>query len=216
MTAHWLVIAPRNAPAGSGKWVFLPEAKRFAAFVTQHDGVAALVTFDVTDSKIARRLDVLGQAEKFGAAHYQHAAVFSHGWESGLQCGLLASDWPELLGNGGTHRITLYACSTGEGPGVGGEGGYADRVREALARADLSGTVLAHRTAGHATLNPTLALFSSYTVSDGGVPLVPDYRDPAWFKRRKWPLPPIGWLTEGVHRFELAVDPDPRRWGYEG
>lgn len=188
---RWLLVAPANAPVGDGHFVFLPEARRFAKYLQKRGADVTLALFDVKNLRLQRRNDILRQAYP---RPYQHAAVFCHGWESGLQCGVAPTDWVPLLAGPAPCRLTLFACSAGEGPGVGGEGGYADRVREVLCAAGTIGTVLAHRTAGHATLNPTWALFASETPDDGGVHLA-NFADPKW----------RAWLKAGEHRFDIAV-----------
>lgn len=194
MSERWLVIYAHDAPVGDGYWEFRKAAERFAKYITKRvTSEPTLATFSRKDSLIKRRLDVLAKANP---RPFDHAAFFGHGWQTGVQCGLHAIDWPRLLSSDGLHRIALYACYAGEGPGTGGEDGYADDVREAMAHSRLDATVIAHRTKGPATTNPTWALFSSATPDDGGVPLA-NFNDPKW----------RSWLKSGDHRWELAVDP---------
>ena len=190
---RWLVIAPLNAPIGKGKWVFKPEARRFCSYVESLGGETHLLLFDVNAPIADRRYNLMGLA---AGRRYEGVAVFCHGWETGLQAGIKRVDWQQLLSREpGTRRVVLYACSAGEGPGPGGEYGYADLVRERLHAANYTATVLAHRTKGHATLNPRWAVFSTEVLDDGGIDLHPN--TPEWRK----------WLKAGQNRFRLALDP---------
>lgn len=194
MAEVWLVVYVNNSPPGDGFFVFKPEAMRFKKYLEKRGATVDMVGFDRRHTLARRRTDVLSAAKRHV---YDHAAVFCHGWETGLQCGLRPGDWVELLtATDAIHRLTFYACSAGEGPGVGGEGGYADRVREALAKYLMVSTVLAHRTAGHATRNPTLAVFDTMHLDDGGVLVAPP-------SDKKWKA----WLNADEHRFLLALHP---------
>ena len=72
-------------------------------------------------------------------------ALFCHGWKGGVQLGPYSQDVRALvraleLRAYSDLAIVLYACSTGdgidpdgpEGPAPGGEGGFADALRDAL------------------------------------------------------------------------------------
>jgi hypothetical protein len=66
------------------------------------------------------------------------------------------------------QTVVLYACSTGAG-GVGGDGGFADALRDALCRAgSVNCRVVAHVTAGHATRNPNVRFFDGMGSATGG------------------------------------------------
>src|SRR5690606_32555438 len=80
-------------------------------------------------------------------------------------------------------RIPLYACSTAHG-GVAGNGGFADMLRDALAR-ELPGVVIdGHTTKGHTTRNPHVRRFVA-PAGKGGQYIVAQM-SPKWtaWKRR--------------------------------
>jgi len=91
-------------------------------------------------------------------------------------------------------KIVLYACSTGAGPNIAGDGGFADTLRDALCRAGaIWCQVDAHTTAGHAGKNPHVRRFLGVGSSEGGKggewivpPGDPAFR--AWQKALQGPL----------------------------
>jgi hypothetical protein len=147
---------------------FAPEARAFAKL----HGIpsSAIVPIDVARPRAQRNervLTVLAHESLLDCV-----AFFCHGLRSGLQVGPDNASVLELahaLRNAGTPtlRVALYACSAGEGPGPGGDGGFADRLRDALCAAGLRDCrVDAHSTAGHATQNPYVRRFEG-----GGSPV---------------------------------------------
>jgi len=100
-------------------------------------------------------------------------AVFSHGWRTGIQFGFGLPHVDDLaveLARGCTSvRVVFYCCSTGSGPGVGGDGGFADALRDALCRAGaVHCQVDAHDKAGHTTKNPYVVRFLGQGSATGG------------------------------------------------
>ena len=68
-----------------------------------------------------------------------------------------------------TVRVVLYACSTGEGTGADGDGGFADAFRDALCVAGATDCqVDAHERAAHTTKNPYLRRFQGLGAPSGG------------------------------------------------
>jgi hypothetical protein len=72
--------------------------------------------------------------------------------------------------------VALYCCSTGAASSAdayaefGGDGGFADRLRDALCVAGgVHCTVDAHTTAGHTTMNPYVRRFEGRGSRVGGV-----------------------------------------------
>jgi hypothetical protein len=97
-------------------------------------------------------------------------AFFCHGFENGIQLGgyrnahvaQLAGAIASTATPAGKRdvRVVLYACSTGKGLGPGGDGGFADRLRDALcAVGQTQCQVDAHDTAAHTTRNPRVRRF---------------------------------------------------------
>lgn len=99
---------------------------------------------------------------------------FCHGWRAGIQFGLgiehltnFALRIKRAVAPGA--RVVLYACDAGrdldsddeddKNDFVGGDGGFADKLRDALADAGCPVTVYAHSTEGHTTWNPNLRVF---------------------------------------------------------
>lgn len=66
--------------------------------------------------------------------------------------------------------IVLYACTTGSGPGPGGDNGLADKLRDALCQAGFyQCRVYAHQVSGHCTRNPRKRIFEGNGSHLGGV-----------------------------------------------
>jgi hypothetical protein len=174
-----LVLAPlRNSgQKKDATGAFQPEA---AAFAKRH-GVpkAQVVWIDNGLAKPAMRKAVLAAIDKAKAAGggLQALAVFCHGWKTGIQFGFGAGDVDALaaaLAGVKDVRVPLYACNTAKGAGddaaaVGGDGGFADLLRDALCRAGaVDCQVDAHTTAGHTSKNPFVRRFQGMGSPYGG------------------------------------------------
>ena len=142
---------------------FIPEAKAYANVMgATHDTV--LAGFDNRASKLARRREVEAAIRATGPL--QHVALFCHGLAKGLQTGhdlATVSTLAEALAAscGASRRlvVTLYACDAADGKGPGGDGGFADALRDALSERGITGHVDAHVTTGHTTRNPYVRRF---------------------------------------------------------
>lgn len=129
------------------------------------------VLVDVSKDEASRRrqvVEALGVASAEGPLDL--VAFLCHGWRTGIQLGFSLSQVPALaaaLAMAGTPQlaVVLYACSTAQDddrtPGTGGDGGFADLLRDCMGR--LMGrcgqpAVLAHvdghTCAGDCTSNP--------------------------------------------------------------
>lgn len=65
--------------------------------------------------------------------------------------------------------VVLYCCSTGSGPGDGGDGGFADRFRDALCVNGFTNCrVVGSETAGHTTQNSRKRIFDGMGSPVGG------------------------------------------------
>jgi len=164
-----LTIAPRWDTPGKhdATGAFQPERAKFTTCV---DPLACYFTVDNHATKAVMRTAVLGQIQ---AVAPTMLAIFSHGWRTGIQFGFGMSNLDELaaeLARGCTSvRVALYCCSTGSGPGVGGDGGFADGLRDALCRTGASFCqVDAHDRAGHTTQNPYVVRFAGQGSATGG------------------------------------------------
>lgn len=169
---------------------FKPEADRFARVVPgSHD----LTTVDVSKSMPTRKTELFRTLEAIHArdAMFNDVAFFMHGWSKGIQCGVQLADVSKLVelllpitanGTDADHplHIILYCCLTGDVPGSpkenqtklgpGGDGGFADRVRDEFCKAGRTWVkVYAHTTAGHTTRNPWVRTFEGKGSTVGAV-----------------------------------------------
>lgn len=167
---------------------FLPEARAFARFHGQPDTVVyrfpsavpmQLRRQAVTEviEKADQPLDVLG--------------FWCHGWRDGIQAGFRAANILTLARLVAMHcsktaYVLLYACDTGSNvddvgdtlPGPGGDGGFADELRDAAELLGRQVTVMGHTTAGHCGMNPFARRFAPGEGGKGG----------SWFVEPESPL----------------------------
>lgn len=146
-----------------------PEFRRQSAEWSRYAGGAPVVELAVASLKPEARWRLVADAL---AAHpgVEHLAVFCHGWANGLQLVPMAhvADLAKAIARPGIV-VTLYACSTADGPHLGGDGGFADALRDALCEAGASACCVdAHVTAGHATRNPYVRRFVGPLAATGG------------------------------------------------
>lgn len=180
IAGHRVIVFAPEHNSGSKRdatGAFQPEARAFAA----RHGVPAeqVVLFDNHMAKKHIRENVLlniGILEKPPLT----VAFFCHGWRTGVQCGFdlgTVADLAQALSGTRHIIVALYACSTaqgadgGEDAGMpGGDGGFADRLRDELCRAGaVDCQVDAHSTAGHTTRNPYVRRFQGMGSPYGGV-----------------------------------------------
>jgi hypothetical protein len=151
---------------------FLPEARAFTGLHDLPDPVAfpsgAGVSFrrrgDAVLRAIAQHRDL------------EVVAFFCHGWRDGIQAGFRVPSIDRLadaLAVAGTPQliVALYACDAARdaddarsddtgAAGPGGDGGFADELRDALCRRGLVDCrVDAHVTTAHTTRNPYVRRF---------------------------------------------------------
>lgn len=114
---------------------------------------------------------------------------FCHGLTQRIQPGFERGPQFRALARALAHTglVVLYCCSTAGGPGVNGEGGFADRLRDA-ANVDVMG----HVGPGHTSRRPYIRWFDTERESDnaGGGWLVPPPGTPGyvpaqWAKLRR-------------------------------
>ena len=179
MPINALCVAPLYNSPGINKhtghvWadasaVFGPEAARFSAAyghlpIYRYDNRNPLPTrfhdLTVALNGVANQLDTL--------------AIFGHAWVKGCQAGITNANLHTFVEVCKTAlavdcTIVLYGCSAGgdadgdesdeKGKGPGGDGGFADLLRDALSEAGLRPHVFAHTVRGHATENPYVRYF---------------------------------------------------------
>lgn len=200
------ILPDRNSP-GRHDWSggFRPWAVEW-----QHAHGGALVQIDLSLKPWQRRRDVLGAIQ----AHAPETlALFTHGLQRFLpQFAIGPATIRQLAltiaSVASSPRIVLYACSTGSGPGIDGDKGFADTLRDELCTAGAKGCqVDAHVTAGRADANPTVRRFVGPVPAVGGQYLV-DSSDPLWSTwrqaltgRMRWEFP---FLTAAEIRARLT------------
>lgn len=169
-----LIFAPRyNVKRADATGAFQPEARRFRAHHDLPGSALILIDNHATDGAM-RRAVLAATARTMPSIGITVVAFFCHGTRSRIQLGFRAADVATLagacarLGASDVH-VALYACSTGSGPGIDGDGGFADRLRDALCREGaVRCSVLAHVTAGHTARNPFVRIFDGAGSEEGG------------------------------------------------
>jgi hypothetical protein len=168
---------PGLNPATGKPWrdatgAFQPEAEAWRAHLEGRGFEVVSVMVDNKATPFAMRTTVRMALE----AHRDLAVVafFCHGFRSGLQFGIrlasvegLASDLVDALAPAGV--VALYACDAARdmdadrtddlADGPGGDGGFADRLRDEMHRLGWAGWVDAHASAAHTTKNPHVRRF---------------------------------------------------------
>lgn len=172
---------------------FQPEAKKWLRAIGVEPDALYLVDCSLPFVLRKKRvLDVLASYQQ----DIEVAGFFCHGAKSQLQVGFNLASVPALASSLARFpplaHVVLYACDaardadadkrdeTAEGPG--GDGGFADLLRDNLVGVHgRSTTVWAHSTVGHATMNPYVRRFDPSKLNGGE--WVIDPTDPRW---RKW------------------------------
>lgn len=200
MTGRYLILLPdRNTidkitRKEKRDWsnAFLTEAQAFAKMV----GTVRMTQIDVSRPMARRRresLDAVALARHKLGGPLSGLAIFCHGWCDGIQIGWTRRTCGEVarvLADSCLRdlRVALYCCSTGstDTGAPGGDGGFADTLRDHLCRAGLVDCqVDAHDTPGHTTRNPRVRRFrgqGSPTGGQGGQWIVEPGRAPLWGK----------------------------------
>lgn len=190
-----VVFAPlHNSPGKSdATGAFQPEAHKFARM---HGKGVSIHLFNPRDPMYERREHVLETIGRLRPGSLDALVMLCHGWRDGIQAGFRIPDIAKLVAAVKPKaavdlKVILYACDTGRDgdddrdddrdSGPGGDGGFADVLRDGLFHAGITATVYAHTTAGHCTQNPYLRLFPPDSVM-GGIWVVDPSSDlwPAW------------------------------------
>ena len=159
--------------------VFRPEAR---ALVRMRGGQA--IAADNRRPMHERRDRLLTSIASVAGDGHGSIAIFCHGWASGIQLGprlrwgkARTREVDELAEAiraccGDAPTVVLYACSTGtwwRRSAPGGDGGFADELRDALCRAGAEGCMIyAHDRLGHATRCPYVRVFRGDSSHVGG------------------------------------------------
>lgn len=161
------------------------------AFLRTHGLPVDICYFDNHGDLGERRAQTLDWLRKFEGIDL---LVFGcHGWPDGIQAGFKCEHVRGLAKEIKTVcapvlTVVLYCCSTGADrdagtdetgdPGPGGDGGFADRLRDELGEMGVAATVYAHSTAGHCTRNPRVRIFTPEERRGGHWVVSPDL--PLW------------------------------------
>jgi hypothetical protein len=177
-----LIVTPdRNTPGKSDySGAFRPEARAFARAHVTSDTLA----IDISKPMAARRAQLLERVDSLQRGDLEAVAFFCHGltrklpqlgWDT-RNVGELAQAIAERAAPV-RPRVVLYACSAANDIGLGGDGGFADTLRDELCAAGAVWCqVDAHVGAGHTTMNPRVRRFEgrgSLAGGAGGAYLVP-------------------------------------------
>ncbi|MBS7615482.1 hypothetical protein KEJ18_07135 [Candidatus Bathyarchaeota archaeon] len=174
--------------------VFQPEAQRFEQF-TGRNGLQpeiGVINNKMPQSKMTDAVLTLIQGFKPLSA----VAFFCHGTSRKIQLGFDLNNVSKLANaiaedNNTDIKVILYCCLTGSGTGTGGDGGFADKLRDCLCCSGATSCrVVAHTTAGHATRNPFVRFFEGMGSKTGGTggyyPVEPKSKLwQAWIKKLK-------------------------------
>lgn len=171
-----LMFAPQlNSPGLGDADEFRRELGHFADLHSIDDAPAI---FDNRRDFISRRREVIktlrAYAEWRPTSRIDTLVFACHGWPNGIQAGFRIPHIPMLVRalvpiSAPALTVVLYCCSNGadddgsdadeKRPGPGGDGGFADRLRDSLCDAGVRATVFAHSVKGHATRNPLVRVF---------------------------------------------------------
>lgn len=151
---------------------FDPEAR---AFMSHHEPRHACVRLmvDLSQSEADRQRQVVAKIEE----HAPEAFVWlGHGLsytipQLGLNADAEIAVFTGALAAGCSSPIAVfYACSMAGGPGIGGDGGMCDRVRDALVKHGARGCrVYGHVGGGHTTMRPFVRVFDGPEAKPGHV-----------------------------------------------
>lgn len=200
MAKRALILHPQHAskskPADAGE--FRREATGFGASLADAGWDVTQQSFDNELPKPMRRASV-ERVIAGGDGLWDIVALFGHGLKHSIQTGHDMASIPALADLLDAHasphvRIELYACDAARDSdwnkkddvrdAVGGDGGFADALRDALSTHGLTGHVDAHAVAAHTTWNPYVRRF--YMDGEGvasGAGWLVDPKGPHW---RAW------------------------------
>jgi len=224
-------IPDRNHTRKDFEGAFLPEALSFSEIW----GSPKPVKIDISLTAQEQRAQVLQGIKDASWAQgtLRMVAFFCHGWKAGIQLGFnldTAQDLAKQIACYSTRNVVIpiYACSAARDndPGiaddidpdtVGGDGGFADILRDALCWEDkVHCRIMAHVTSGHTTRNPWVRYFEGtgnpYGGSGGAWVIRP--KGPLWARWIKWlaykdnrlkfPFETANTLRQEVGRFTVS------------
>lgn len=185
-----IFAAGTNSPNKRDAAEFQAEADRFRRCHELMDPVHIFDNTKPVDARRAQTLEFLSEAEPDSL---DTVVFFSHGWPDGMQSGFTKTYVPQFAAAlkrccKPVASLVLYCCSTAADgdksdlnerkPGPGGDGGFADAVRDEAARVGFSLVVYGHSVVGHTTENPYARVFVPVESKGGTWVLGPD--SPLW------------------------------------
>jgi hypothetical protein len=176
-----LVFAPAHNSNGKvdAQGAFQPEAR---AFCLAHGIREPVKLFDNGRPMPSRFSEMLAWLDMCRPGTVDAVAFFCHGFKTGLQCGVTTMNAPRFATAlericTPAPRIIMYVCDAARDadddraddclPGPGGEGGFADQLRDELVKRGVMATLYAHATVGHTTRNPFVRRFDSDDLAGG-------------------------------------------------
>lgn len=175
-----IAFAPRYDTPGrhDATGAFQPEASAFCRYnggrlvLVDNHRSAARMREEVLAALCERERKQSGRPLIAFFCHGQRRRIqFGFGVDSGGRLAELAEACAAFGEGHPGLRIVLYACNAGAGDeSLGGDGGFADRLRDALCRlGNVNCQVDAHTTPGHTTRNPFVRRFEGRGSPVGGV-----------------------------------------------
>jgi hypothetical protein len=183
-----LIFTPDRNSHGKRDYTgaFRPMAKKFAKHHKLSDRY--IIKIDVSKPMKKRRqqvLDAITKHQEEVGSLLDSVSFFCHGYPRGIQCGF---SWRGKVTAGealdplaaaiyeSSDRtdicVPLYCCSTASARqknAPGGDGGFADELRDALCRQGATeNRVVGHTTVGHTTNNPYVRFFDGSLMPAGG------------------------------------------------
>ncbi len=200
-----IYIPEHNSPPGSEhpydmSAVFRPEMVRLCRLFDLSPG-DTIRTFDNHRGLPERERQVLADLATVEPGSLDAVVFCCHGWKTGIQAGFDLRTVAKLAAairraSRTTVVVALYCCDTGRDPdpdraddqieGPGGDGGFADRLRDELCRVGaVDCRVFGHTVVGHAVRAPWVRGFlglGNPTGGNGGMWIVAPHTDPwpAW------------------------------------
>lgn len=167
-----------TAPKSDATGAFIPHARAFAKL---HD--ARVIGFDNRAPMGDRAQEVLDALRNL-ETEVDFVAFACHGAKTQIQAGFRIDDVPDLaeaiamVARDGRIHVPLFACDAARDAdgkreddlelGPGGDGGFADALRDELSATLSSVSVMAHVTEGHAFWNPFARTFEGPPAGKGG------------------------------------------------